>query len=54
MMKITLQEEQSPNDNDDYINGLQFVVIDDEVFVQIHNQSICVSKEELRKVLHLL
>lgn len=52
-MKITLKEGQNPRENENYVEGLQFEVIDDNVFVQIGHLSIRVKKEELGKVLSI-
>lgn len=53
-MKVTLEEQQTPFENEDYVEGLQFITNEEDVFVQIGNQSIRVKKEELKKVLSVL
>lgn len=52
-MKIILKEGQSPFENDDFVHGLQFVVVNKEVFVQIGRLSMRVEEKELRKVINL-
>jgi hypothetical protein len=54
-MKIVLEQSQVPHENDDYNNGLQFLSLgyDDDIFVQIGNLSIRVSKEQLQKAVSL-
>ncbi|MES9681866.1 hypothetical protein ABWK22_02875 [Gottfriedia acidiceleris] len=53
-MKVTLEENQTPFENEEYNKGLQFLTSENEVFVQIGKLSIRVDKNELRKVLSVL
>jgi hypothetical protein len=54
IVKITLEENQTPLENKDCNNGLLFNVIGDGVFVQIGSLSIRVEKDELEKVLKIM
>lgn len=53
-MKIILQEDQTPFENEESNNGIQFTCIGGDVFVQIGDLSIRVERHELYKVVTLL